>query len=320
MINKVSRRQQKISDLLDYRSVDLSVSNSCTNNCLFCANRPDGLAFQPDIKKIKAKMRQAVKQGFRIVEFSAMEPTRNPDIFRLAEFARKLGFSIVHIITNGQSLTDIQFARNLILSGVNKITVSLHSSDKKTEAILTRNKKSFDYKIKALKNLTALKKKYNFILEVTMVLTRYNIGHIPKIVLLCRYMGIRALNVYFPRIHGNAKINFKKVVPRFYLIKKNLIGVSRRLPDRVNINYIDIPPCIFPDNKERERVGIRLRKRIVRPSEKSEKLIQQNDDVRQVKIKGERCRDCFYFNECEGVFREYVDAYGWREFTPVQSS
>ncbi len=34
----------------------------------------------------------------------------------------------------------------------------------------------------------------------------------------------------------------------------------------------------------------------------------------KLKSKGSVCRKCDYLNQCGGVFRGYIDLYGWDEF------
>lgn len=253
-----------------------------------------------------------------MAEFSAMEPTLNKDLPALVSAAKKTGFEVIHVISNGIRFQDPVFAKAILNAGANKVTISLHSADEKQEAYLSQNPSAFEQKIQALLNLKALQKQHSLMLSVTTVVTKLSLAQMVPLIKLVARLGVKHVNMYFPRITGNAKKNFTKVIPRFGALRKELPKARAAAAQHaVVLTFVDIPPCIYYDYDDPELYGRRLRKQVIGIQEKSSRLKEKSNGLTLMRSFGPRCPSCAFYAECDGVEKEYTKVFGWGEFKPV---
>ncbi len=251
-----------------------------------------------------------------MAEFSAMEPTLNKDLPDLVRAAKKTGYEVIHVISNGVRLQDPAYAELLVKAGVNKVTISLHSADARTEAYLSGNPLAFEQKLRALANLVRLRKTRPLFLSINTVLTaRARMQAVP-VIELAGTLGVKQVNMYAPKICGNAKKNLAKIVPRFRALRPELRKACDAAEKHdIVLTFIDIPPCIY--HRSPAQYGRRLQKEVVGLKKDSARLNRKESDFMKQRSFGTKCSSCAFFGECDGVEKAYTRRYGWNEFKPV---
>lgn len=292
-------------------AIDIAVFPFCPNNCVFCTNRPTAIK-EAKFRDIVRLIRKAATEGKKQLELSAMEPTLYPKLPLLITQAKGCGFETIHLVTNGLRINDWKYLTNLIKRGVNKITLSLHSHRGDLEAKITQNRFIFKKKIQAIKNITRLQNKDNKELSfyINTVINNYNYRYLPEIIKFIAELGIKNHNIYFPHIVGNAFINFDKIVPYYKDVKKYLEAAEiEAIKYGINLSFANIPHCII---KKTQRLSFMSHY----------KSASDGRDFIAVgfykKIKRNQCRQCVYFNSCEGVYERYIKLRGWDEFVPLK--
>ncbi|OGR47817.1 MAG: hypothetical protein A2X40_04015 [Elusimicrobia bacterium GWC2_65_9] len=298
--------------------LDLSLSNRCCNQCIFCG---DVLGDLPVLttRQIMRKLDESRHQGYDGLEISSKEFTLRADAVKIFQHARGLGFHMIHLVTNGQVFANDGKAALFLDSGINKLTISLHSDSSEAEAAITRNPASFKNKVAAIANVLRLmeEKKAACQFSINTVMTPLTAARLDHIMDFVADQGVQRHNLYFPRIQGYMSDAFDLIVPHFADIADPLSkGLDRGRTRGINHSVIDVPPCVLP--RHARAVCPRLNKDVFQASnEGSERNIYC--DVRREKMKGEPCRVCPWSDGCEGVFRGYVERRGWREFMPPTS-
>lgn len=160
----------------------LRVSYGCNNRCLFCLDHES----QKDVKNkflplndLKDKMLKARINNFDKLILSGGEPTIHPEINEIASKAKELGFKRIQIITNGRMLSYKSFLNDLVNSGVNEITLSVHGIDAKTYDKLTNTQNALAQVFKALVNLKSYPK---IIKNIDIVITKHNYQDILRMI------------------------------------------------------------------------------------------------------------------------------------------
>lgn len=298
----------------DNPTIDVSMFPFCPNNCVFCTNRPARIKEQP-LDKMIDFLEKAAKSGKTHLELSAMEPTFYKDLPIIINKAKEFGFTLIHLITNGQKISDKKFLRNLVDRGVNKITVSLHSHREDLENKITNNPTNFKNKVQGVKNIVELQKKKKLDLYINTVINNYNYQYLPEIARFLSDLGIKYNNIYFPHILGNALKNFDKVVP-CYEDLKNYLEDAQSIAKEVGMNLaiMNVPFCILKDVNHRDYFKDYFSSTIEDKKVKKEKFTRIDYEG---KIKGKKCKQCAHFNICDGVSKDYIKFRGWGEFKPV---
>jgi MoaA/NifB/PqqE/SkfB family radical SAM enzyme len=299
-------------------TIDISVFPQCSNNCVFCTNRPSEIK-EHDIAGIKAFIKKAGKSGKKNMELSAMEPTLYPHLADVVLTAKKAGFERIHLVTNGQRFNDDKFLKKIVAAGVNKITVSLHSADERTETKITSNPTNFKNKVASIKNIVAMQ---NYTggpdLYVNTVINKLNYRSLKDITKLLAQLGVKKHNIYFPHIAGNALKNFDSVVPKYSAVKKYIreaVAESKKLGLATAV--VGFPACIVPNDFFMDDSKDNFAAVSSAGPAGTKKALKQV--FRQERIKRAQCDECVFIDSCAGVSKEYIKRIGWDEFRPVAS-
>jgi len=221
---------------------------ACNNNCVFCGCMEDIRGYNKTTKQIMGALKKFSSR--REVVFSGGEPTIRKDIFELARYAKRLGYKIIKLQTNGRMLSYTGFCKEAVNSGFNSFLISLYSSDEQTQDYLTQSKDSFKQIVRAIENLQGLNQE----IFVEVVIVKQNYKDLPKITKFLIDNGISNFQFSFVRPLGKANKNFDSVVPRLDetidYVKESLILAEKH---EKNLTLDAIPVCLMEGYENRVR-------------------------------------------------------------------
>ena len=276
---------------------------SCNNSCLFCFDRGLGVPAPPDLRGIAAQL-DRLRGRTRAVIFTAGEPTLSPLLEPAARAARRRGYSHIGLVTNGRRLQDPALARRLLEAGINDIHVALHAPAPAAHDAITRRPGSFAQTVRGLENLSACRRRSAFRFEIGCTLIRANVPLLRPMYDFTRQFPIDLLHFNVVEPCGAAQDDFARVVPRYrdVLDAAHRSGLDFLRPD---LCLARVPLCAggFAWVQETYLFGDQAK-------------VQAYDPVAG-KVKGPPCRACALARSCPGQWARYVEAYGWKEFTPV---
>jgi MoaA/NifB/PqqE/SkfB family radical SAM enzyme len=295
------------------KRIDLKTGFLCNNNCRFCVQAHKKKFGNRDTDELKRCLSDAAREGYESVVFTGGEVTIRPDVIDLVRYAKASGFKVIQIQTNGRRFSDIAFCQECIAAGVNQFNPALHGHNPEVHDYLTRSDGAFMQTVRGIRNL----KKLNQMVMTNTVITKTNYRYLPHIALLLTKLHVDQFQLAFVHAMGNALKNFDTVVPRKLLVapyvKQALdIGIAAGIGAMTEA----IPYCLMK-GYERYVAEDKI------PDTKIFDLnavVENFTDVRRAygKVKAEQCRECKYFEKCEGPWREYPEHFGWREFIPVK--
>src|SRR5207344_761769 len=73
------------------KKVIMNVTYKCNNRCTFCATGTR-TQFDGDLGRQRELLVKYKKLGVRLLDFDGGEPTLNPNLFRLVQFAKAIGY------------------------------------------------------------------------------------------------------------------------------------------------------------------------------------------------------------------------------------
>lgn len=342
-------------DSLVGNRLHVCVGDDCNNNCIFCMeedrqSRHDRMAGQTDDDV--RRMLTSVDPSVREVMFTSGEPTLHPRLPEYIRWAAQAGFQIVGLITNGRRLSYRPYARSLLEAGLNHVLVSIHGPDAATHDALTRTRGAFVQALAGLANLAVLKREFPALkVHTSYVVNARNYDKVATFFQVMRPFRVdqHVFNVMMP--DGRGGTFFDQLMPRYGDVAAAFRAFVDGLTadERARVFLLDIPYCTttgLPDGVRGyvERYFHFEPDGTVHldpeggdtdptPAAGDEVLVQTDalagetrayakvaktarDD--RVRTKRPLCAQCGFERQCRGVFRSYVERFGWDEFRPVR--
>ena len=193
------------------KNIEINLGKDCNNHCKFCMSADAEAAALKfiEIAELKKELKKYKSQGYDSLGFLGGEVTLYNGLIPVVKYSKKIGFSKIHLVTNGRLLCDNKFLQDLIKAGITRFSVSIHSHIESVEDDLTQVKGSFSQKLRGLKNLINYKKsgdiKSN--ISINLVINKKNYNVIDKTILFFNKMGINDFRLNFIWPKGNT-INY----------------------------------------------------------------------------------------------------------------
>ncbi|MEM4662744.1 MAG: radical SAM protein [Candidatus Diapherotrites archaeon] len=299
------------------KKVEILVNWQCNQRCIFCSVGhklvSDGSI--KSLSEIKKDLEFANKCGADMISFSGGEPTIRKDLFEAIEYAKKLGFEIIEIQTNGCMLKYRNYVKKIVDFGVNRVLVSIHGPNAELEDFLTQTKGSFDDKVAGLKNLEA----FGVEKRTSTVITKYNYTLLPEMArfLLKFKNNTKSYHLNFAIPDGFAKQNFERMVPMMNEAVPYIKEACDILINGGGKPFLhNIYPCILPEYTHLMSELTTTNTILLGPKFKAD--IQKNRQ--KYRSKGIGCKKCKYFLLCVGPFKEYTRIRGFEEFKPLKGA
>lgn len=302
------------------RHVDIKLHYACNNRCIHCviADQRDaamakrGRDFRTTAEVV-AELVDAARRGFQVVTFTGGEPTLRRDLPDLVRAARDLGLA-VGLQTNGRMLAYPDARGRLCGLGV-RFVVAVHGPDATVHDAVTASPGAFDQTLAAIRGLVAAGEK----VTAKVVMSQVNVPHLPALAALLAEAGVRRMNLTFPHALGLARRGFDSVVPR-YRDAMPFVTAALEAFEAAGGQAVTeaIPLCLLGDRPDRAsehhyRASVRSEVRQLDQDPRD----WSADRAGEGKAKAPGCATCRLDDRCEGVWREYLEAFGGDELSPV---
>ena len=288
----------------------------CNNQCIFCINAERRNTPGESTEKIKNEMVEARKRGATYLELIGGEFNILPDAIPMVRFAKSLGFKTIMMATNGRMFSYLDFTRKMIKAGLTDIVFSIHGHTAELHDKLTQSPGSFNQLLQGLSNFKKLKFK-NIGSNTTIVKQNYKV--LPEIGSFIFNLGIRNSEfIFVDPNHGGAKINFEKLVPRIseaapYIRKTLDMG---KKTSHWHVRYV--PLCYFENYLDQISEIYEIKQfhtEHIAPDFKNFSVEESRALIGREKTN--RCKKCRLYDQCEGIWKTYLDHYGDKELKPV---
>jgi pyrroloquinoline quinone biosynthesis protein E len=208
----------------------------CPLHCPFCYNPVD---YANDRTELSTEqwidvMRQARRLGAAQLGFSGGEPLLRDDLEELVGEGRRLGF-YTNLITSGIGLTETRLARMKDL-GLDHIQLSFQDSTREMNDFLSSTK-TFDRKA----CVARLIKQYDYPMVLNVVLHRFNLDHVERIIEMALEMGVEYLELANTQYYGWALVNRAQLMPTREQVARAEAAVNAaraRIGNRMRILFV----------------------------------------------------------------------------------
>ena len=350
--------ERQVTDFEARERLHVDVGPRCNNNCIFCMEE-DRSGREQRVGSITSEQILQILTANRFREeviFVSGEPTLNPELLDYVRHASRTGFKSVGVISNGRRFSYMPYAQAAVKRGLNLVIISIHGGNARLHNGLTRTPAAFQEVTQGLRNLAQLKTEgYPLRIHTSTVLNKRNATPeaLDELVDLLRPMVDQMVfNVMQP--FGRGLAHFDRLMMRYTEVGDAVGEFFKRHEDeRLPIYMVDIPHCTtegkgIPDRArgfveryvryqldcagdqtgvwrqaDESSGGAPIRKELLADAreERVEGLEQKHRDHQEQaqKVRREQCNLCAFGYVCDGVWRNYIERYGWDEIQPVPS-
>ena len=180
----------------------------CPLHCPFCYNPVDYTKHRAELNTQEwfDVMRQARQLGAAQLGFSGGEPLLRDDLEELVGEGRRLGF-YTNLITSGIGLTEARLGRMKEL-GLDHIQLSFQDSTREMNDFLSSTR-TFDLKMRVAR----LIKQHGYPMVLNVVLHRFNLDHVGRIIEMALEMGVEYLELANTQYYGWGLVNRAQLMP-----------------------------------------------------------------------------------------------------------
>jgi pyrroloquinoline quinone biosynthesis protein E len=180
----------------------------CPLHCAFCYNPVDYAANRNELSTEQwlEVLRQGRALGAAQLGFSGGEPLLRDDLEQLVAAGNRLGY-YTNLITSGIGLTEQRIAA-FKTAGLDHIQLSFQDSTREMNDFLSSTR-TFDLKARVAK----LIKQYDYPMVLNVVLHRYNLDHVERIIDMALEMGVEYLELANTQYYGWGMVNRAQLMP-----------------------------------------------------------------------------------------------------------
>lgn len=290
-------------EFMNYVGVIISVY--CDNICVFCQD--ENYTFNAEqirkniLEMYKNLLNHYETSDVRNLTISGADPLNYIGLPEFVSLAKQLGFGNIRIETNGNELSNLEFAKNLKEAGAERLLIPVYGSTPEMHDKVTKNHGSFKKLVEGIKN--AVKLDYNISFH-TSVFTN-NADHMKQIYEFLTQLIGRA-HVLQIRTICILDTSSEALLP-MYIPLKDLGPSLNLLLDTGNFEIADIPYCT---------VG-RYHEKILStsPPDAGNQQTKFKSSVRnlpsyRVKIYPPICDNCSLRDKCSGYYKNDYDQFG----------
>ena len=296
------------------KGLSIHMTDMCNQSCKFCVVDSYKERKEQVNKRLIFKfLEENSGKGYETINIHGGEATILPDFIEILTKIKELGYPEVSLQTNGRTLMDYQFAKQLTELDVKTFIISFHTTDPKEMAWLADVDEGWLGEIiEGIKNVKSLGAK----VRTNTVLYKNNLDDFQKTTkFIVEELDADHVNISAMHPAGRAYKNFHTVCPKISdiipLVKKAINYISNT--DKI-VTVEGFPPCMLGD----------YTKYIVDWKKTDFKMLYHNFVLpnyasfmaSETRVLGENCSNCALKSDelCGGIYKEYIEFYGWDEF------
>ena len=302
----------------DGRRVHLNIGPECNNNCIFCMEDDRKRRRRVNGALDAARVRQILEQnsGSQEACFTSGEPTLVPDLPRYIRWASRLGYGRVSVMTNGRRLAYPDYCDLLADAGLDHVYISIHGHTAKLHDGLARTPGAFHQTLAGLDNAARLAGRGVGLHSSTVVTTR-NLAHLAEIYRFLRARGVQQVVFNVMQAEGRAHRHFERLYPRYPDIAAAYGSFLEQLDEQEPpVFLVDIPRCATAAIPAFNRGSLEQYVHYEVDGGATVEVRRTDHDLWQ-RDKRAACARCRHDAACPGVWKNYLERYGWVGLEPM---
>jgi sulfatase maturation enzyme AslB (radical SAM superfamily) len=298
--------------LYDRFTLSLHLTDVCNASCRFCGeNSHSRKSDLVTTESLLDFLRKNAGGKWTAVNIHGGEPTLRPDLLEILREIRELGYERIILQTNALRLANARFCAQVQGIGVDVYTSGFHGADPETARSITGVSRGFELALKGFENI----KRDGSTLRTTTVVCSLNVATLQDVTALCVDVGADHVNLSAMQPGGSAEADLDRLLVPYRQAYPHLVAAIDQAVAADRIVTLEGFPYCAVAGRERHQVAW---------AEQQLKVLYRTmvfEDFNAflnatMRAQGEPCQTCVLRGECGGVYKGYLDHYGWDEFTP----
>lgn len=306
------------------RRLEIHISYKCLNRCIFCSERTQINAFRNsfvETNKIKKIIKFYALNGTTHISFTGGEPSEHKNLTEFLKFAKSYGCK-TYVSSNGGKFSSLKFCKNT-LPYIDELCFSIHGPSARLHDQHTKNEKSFNNLITAIKNIKKIKK--DVFCLCNTVITKSNISHLKDTVKLIKNLRIFKLALLSNMApEGAGAENYAERTVELSQLKKQVPTVTKQLLSKnIQPRFFGIPLCVLKGyEKYSNDTWWSPRTTIEKWKLKQKKTLKITHSLKptRYRVKTKKCAACVKKRICGGLFEKYYSIFGDSELSPYETN
>jgi MoaA/NifB/PqqE/SkfB family radical SAM enzyme/glycosyltransferase involved in cell wall biosynthesis len=300
------------------RSLTLNLGSLCNNNCIFCVRGGNDSVMTVDLKVIK-NMLEKHSGRYGSLKITGGEPTLRKDLPPILKLANKLGYKVT-LETNARMLADAKLSL-LIAPYHPEFMTHLESYKPSVHEGVTRAKGSFSQTVVGIKNVL----KHGGTVSVKIMIAKHNYRDLLMLSKFIARLGAGHIVFVFLDPGGYAERFFDAIIPQYSEVRPHLSEALTWLMQntKTRITLENFPLCCLdPSFREFESQQIRKERSQAigfSPMRGKNEIYLCTTKRLKRKEKSPECRFCKFDAVCEGIYKRYIQSFGWQGIRPVSA-
>lgn len=292
----------------------LRLGTDCNSGCAHCtvADVPASEARSPE--QALREFVDARKRGCDELVIMRGEPTLRPDLPKLAHAARRLGYRLVQIQTNGRMLCYAPYLERLVRAGVDFFEVSLFGASAATHDAISAEAGAFEQTVGGLR-LLAERPHLGHLVTVGVVAA--NVHELEQCATLVAELGLRRIQFNFTRpVRVEGRWRSELLAHLDEAGPQIRAGLARARSLGLSASTEGVPLCQLDplDRPAAETARDFVDVRVVDLHRRHERFA---DHHRQVRPHAPQCGDCALAARCPTTWAAYQELFGQHELRPL---
>lgn len=228
------------------KAIDLSIGETCNNNCTFCINPTESWAPLAETDRLLQVIEECAAKGYERLSFLGGEPTLHPALPRLIRHAYAQGFTEVMLVTNGRKLADPAFAAEVADAGIRRALFMLLSHDPAVHDGITRKPGSLEAGLAGVAQAQAA----GIQVCANVPVTQSNVGHLSETVAALVERGIDQICFLYLTAYGNVLSN-PGVLADYDVAARELRRACAEHDHHAELLIDNFPFCYLPGLEDR---------------------------------------------------------------------
>ncbi|MBK7859956.1 MAG: radical SAM protein [Archangiaceae bacterium] len=291
--------------------LDVILGYDCNLFCNYCTITPQMRLRSLPTERLVEAMVRGRKLGYDSIAFTGGEPTQRADLISLVKFARAQGYADVKVQSNGLLLAHAANADRLILAGVNRFHISIHTHDAAAYDALVQREGSYPLMVQAIDLLAA--RPVTLVADVILKEDTYR--RLPDALRWLHAHRVTRADLWFVSLTDGNAAN-PESMPRMSDVLPQLheaLAFARE--HGMTVRSLHLPRCLLGADAAAAWDPGSEPVMVVSP--------EATFELKDSKLAGRRyveaCGRCALRGVCPGIRPDYLDRYGAAEFVPVTS-
>ncbi|MCL2718847.1 MAG: radical SAM protein [Lachnospiraceae bacterium] len=291
------------------KAISVHLTDQCNNSCIFCVVGSHKEKKESVNKRLLTKfLEENANKGYENVNIHGGEATILDDFEEILSLIQEMNYKEISLQTNARKLANIEYAERLCLKGIKLFVVSIHGKNAMQHDNITQTTGSFDEAVQGIRNVKSLGAK----VRTNTVVCKDNMKNLGNITEMLINENIDHINISGIHPVGKAYKNFARVTPK-YIDSMRYIFMAVDLCIKKNqvITLEGFPTCMVRDYEDYQIKWDDFHFKLLYHNF----LINDYSEFMETKTKerGQVCLSC-KDTKCGGVYKEYLEFYGWDEF------